>query len=135
MTSSSGTQALQACKARTPPSLLPTTVVRQHLSAQYYSFQSPRSTIASYRRYTTLDKSRPQNPPQQHPVSEKKNNADPEPKQQRQSLLDQMGATRNVKIAVIIFLCIYGTMETVFYAGALYRYLSKEKPAGESGAD
>lgn len=43
-----------------------------------------------------------------------------------QSVLDRMGATRTVKIVVIVFFCIYATMETIFYASALYRYLSKK---------
>ena len=42
-----------------------------------------------------------------------------------------MGATRTVKIVVIGFLCIYGTMETVFYANAAYRYFTK-KPDAET---
>lgn len=48
----------------------------------------------------------------------------------RQSVLDRMGATRTVKIVVIVFICIYGTMETIFYGAALYRYLTK-KPEPE----
>lgn len=52
-------------------------------------------------------------------------------KQSRLSVLDRMGANRTTKIVIIVFLCIYGTMETIFYANAAYRYFSKED--GEEG--
>lgn len=38
-----------------------------------------------------------------------------------------MGANRNTKIVIIVFLSIYGTMETLFYANATYRYFLKEE--------
>lgn len=44
----------------------------------------------------------------------------------RLSVLDRMGANRTTKIVIIVFLSIYGTMETIFYANAAYRYFSKE---------
>lgn len=44
----------------------------------------------------------------------------------RLSVLDRMGANRTTKIVIIVFLCVYGTMETIFYANAAYRYFSKE---------
>lgn len=47
-------------------------------------------------------------------------------KQSRLSVLDRMGANRTTKIVIIVFLCIYGMMETMFYANAAYRYFSKE---------
>lgn len=48
-------------------------------------------------------------------------------KQGRLSVLDRMGANRTTKIVIIVFLSIYGTMETIFYANAAYRYFSKEE--------
>lgn len=47
-------------------------------------------------------------------------------KKGRISVLDRMGANRTTKIVIIVFLSIYGTMETLFYANAAYRYFSKE---------
>lgn len=44
----------------------------------------------------------------------------------RLSVLDRMGANRTTKIVIIVFLSIYGTMETIFYANAAYRYFSKQ---------
>lgn len=44
----------------------------------------------------------------------------------RLSVLDRMGANRTTKIVIIVFLSIYGTMETIFYANAACRYFSKE---------
>lgn len=55
----------------------------------------------------------------------------PSTKQSRLSVLDRMGANRTTKIVIIVFLCIYGTMETIFYANAAYRYFSKEDSEGE----
>lgn len=48
-------------------------------------------------------------------------------KEGRLSVLDRMGANRTTKIVIIVFFSIYGTMETLFYANAAYRYFSKEK--------
>lgn len=50
----------------------------------------------------------------------------PPKKEGRLSVLDRMGANRTTKIVIIVFLSIYGTMETLFYANAAYRYFSKE---------
>lgn len=47
-------------------------------------------------------------------------------KEGRLSVLDRMGANRTTKIVIIVFLSIYGMMETIFYANAAYRYFSKE---------
>ncbi|KUI63269.1 hypothetical protein VP1G_11500 [Cytospora mali] len=47
------------------------------------------------------------------------------PEHGRVSLLDRMGANRTTKIVIVVFLCIYGTMETIFYVTAAYRHLSK----------
>lgn len=44
----------------------------------------------------------------------------------RLSVLDRMGANRTTKIIIIVFLSIYGTMETIFYANAAYRYFSTQ---------
>lgn len=49
----------------------------------------------------------------------------------RQSTLDRLGATRKVKVAVLVFLAIYGTAETVFYTAWLYRYFTNKKPEAE----
>lgn len=38
-----------------------------------------------------------------------------------------MGANRTTKIFIIVFLSIYGTMETLFYASAACRYFSTEE--------
>lgn len=38
--------------------------------------------------------------------------------------LDKLGATRTVKVVVIVFLSIFGTLETVFYAKAAMRWLA-----------
>ncbi|KAL1852343.1 hypothetical protein Daus18300_012238 [Diaporthe australafricana] len=51
----------------------------------------------------------------------------PSTKEGRLSVLDRMGANRTTKIVIIVFLSIYGTMETLFYANAAYRYFSKEE--------
>lgn len=131
---SSGAQALCACKTRTPPLPPPpplTTIIRQSQGTNRASSQHPHSAIRSYRRYTTQDQSRHQDPLRQLPVSGKNQKASG-PATRRQSVLDRMGATRNIKIAVIVFLCIYGTMETIFYAGVLYRYFTKTKPTGKT---
>lgn len=61
----------------------------------------------------------------QPPVSNKCS-AEPSAKPKRQSILDQMGATRTVKIVVIVFISIYATLETIFYAKALYHYFHKK---------
>lgn len=53
--------------------------------------------------------------------------ADSTKKEGRQSVLDRMGANRTTKIVIIVFLSIYGTMETIFYVNAAYRYFSKEE--------
>jgi hypothetical protein len=65
--------------------------------------------------------SRPQGPAtaSEKPASAKKEG--------RLSVLDRMGANRTTKIVIIVFLSIYGTMETIFYANAAYRYFSKEE--------
>ncbi|KAJ8094248.1 hypothetical protein PM082_006787 [Marasmius tenuissimus] len=48
--------------------------------------------------------------------------------------LDQMGATRGVKITILIFLSIVGTMETMFYVKAAQRWLyPKDEEDGEGG--
>ncbi|KAI3397083.1 hypothetical protein diail_11225 [Diaporthe ilicicola] len=44
----------------------------------------------------------------------------------RLSVLDLMGANRTTKLVIIVFLSVYGTMETFFYANAAYRYFSKD---------
>lgn len=48
-------------------------------------------------------------------------------KPKRQSTLGRLGATRRVKIVVLIFLAIYGTMEGIFYTTWLYRYFTNKK--------
>ena len=48
-------------------------------------------------------------------------------KEGRLSVLDRMGANRTTKIVIIVFLSVYATMETLFYANAAYRYFSKEE--------
>lgn len=128
---SSGAQASLACKIRTPlpPPLM--TIIRQSQNTNCASFQPPHNTIRSYRRYTTQNQNHHQDPLRQLPVSGKNQKASG-PAPRRQSVLDRMGATRNVKIAVIVFLCIYGTMETIFYAGVLYRYFTKPEPTGKT---
>ncbi|KAK1230527.1 hypothetical protein PQX77_006376 [Marasmius sp. AFHP31] len=47
--------------------------------------------------------------------------------------LDQMGATRGVKITILIFLSIVGTMETMFYVKAAQRWLYPKDEDGEGG--
>ncbi|OIW23554.1 hypothetical protein CONLIGDRAFT_637515 [Coniochaeta ligniaria NRRL 30616] len=49
-----------------------------------------------------------------------------------QSTLDRLGATRTVKIVIIVFLCIYGTMEGIFYTTWLYRYFTNKSMEGDS---
>lgn len=53
-------------------------------------------------------------------------------KPKRQSALDRLGATRTVKVVIIVFLCIYGTMEGIFYTTWLYRYLTNKGMEGNS---
>ncbi|KAL0572085.1 hypothetical protein V5O48_009879 [Marasmius crinis-equi] len=48
--------------------------------------------------------------------------------EQMNTALDQMGATRGVKITIVIFLSIVGTLETMFYVKAAHRWLY---PTGE----
>ncbi|CAJ2508009.1 Uu.00g091950.m01.CDS01 [Anthostomella pinea] len=40
---------------------------------------------------------------------------------------DGLGMSRNVKIVVIVVLSIFGTMETVFWAKAIWRWWNKEE--------
>lgn len=87
-----------------------------------------RCLSQSPRRLGGSDKPRRAEPPKSSAHSSSEPGAGAQPK--RQSALDRMGATRTVKIVVIVFICIYGTMETIFYASALYRYLNN-KPEPE----
>lgn len=92
------------------------------------TFTQSRYLSQSSRRLASADKPRNAEPPKSSAHSSSEPGAGAQPK--RQSTLDRMGATRTVKIVVIVFICIYGTMETIFYAGALYRYLNN-KPEPE----
>jgi hypothetical protein len=49
--------------------------------------------------------------------------------------LTDLGATRTVKIVVLLALVVFGTMETVFYAKALWRYFVPPEPAAPSSSE
>ncbi|KJF60800.1 uncharacterized protein CIMG_12134 [Coccidioides immitis RS] len=53
----------------------------------------------------------------------------------RVPILDQLGASRPVKITIIICLCIFGTMETVFYAKAAMRYFDPPEEHQDEESD
>ena len=56
-----------------------------------------------------------------------KTESKPAPSWPQIKVLDQLGASRGVKIVVIICLSIFGTMETIFYAKAALRYFYPQR--------
>ncbi|KAK2598612.1 hypothetical protein N8I77_012008 [Diaporthe amygdali] len=107
--------------------LLPTVPRRGHVNRvgvnrpilhQHFPFRTPTAT--QLRQLSENHKSRAE---ASATASEKTASAR---KEGRISVLDRMGANRTTKIVIIVFLSVYGTMETLFYANAAYRYFSKE---------
>lgn len=72
-----------------------------------------------------------QNESLRQPPSASETQSKPAPSWPQIKVLDDLGATRGVKIFILVCLSIYGTMETIFYTKAIMRYFYPPMEDGE----
>lgn len=104
--------------------LIPSTRAAYPSAARFFSCGRPTQRIASSFRHPQL---RPYNVPfrciSAQPDPRRRDGEKPgQPSWPPIPILDRMGATTTVKLTVIIFLSVLGTMETIFYVKAALRY-------------